>query len=369
MPPGIAEAARPVVVECVIRAHLAVGVDLETRLLNAAARATVDARVAPRAGDLPALVVRVVVGTQVHLRRERDVPHAAYPVVVLPQDRRRRVDRYARHDLGAADPCPHLGDRSEQPERGRELVPAVVEHQDATTVLHLLELPVVAAHRHIPTAAAAPDHLHVVSADGTDLARLDGCLQLPQRFVEEVVLHHPQHPIVRLRGVDHPLRLGEVVAHGLLQVDVPAVAEQFDHAVDVQRNRQQGFDRVDLYIARRELRGRRERARVRPIALPFGAAFLARVDQRDHLHVGIVVVRAHVEVVDAAEPDEGRAHGTVVGSEAHGVRVSCCSSMVLPAGSAIQIWTMPSPWTPRVYSMPRASSSRIAPTRSSTATQ
>ena len=54
-------------------------------------------RAKPRAaGDLPALVVRVVVGAQVQVGRERDVPDAADAVVVLPHDRRGRVDRDAR---------------------------------------------------------------------------------------------------------------------------------------------------------------------------------------------------------------------------------------------------------------------------------
>src|SRR4029077_15416678 len=98
---GIAEAARPVVVERVIGAHLAVGVDLETGLLNATACAPVDARVAPSAGDLPTLVVRVVVGAQVEVGRQRDVPDAADPVVVLPHDRGGCVDLHTGHHLGA----------------------------------------------------------------------------------------------------------------------------------------------------------------------------------------------------------------------------------------------------------------------------
>ena len=100
-------------------------------------------------------------------------------------------------------------------------------------------------------------------------------------------------------------------------------------------------------------------ARVGPVGLALGAPLLARVDERDHLDVGVVEVRAHVEVVDAAEADERGAHRSVVRREAHCVRVSCWSSMVLPAGSVIQICTTPSPCTPRTYSMPRASSSAI----------
>ena len=219
-------------------------------------------------------------------------------------------------------------------------------------LLHLLDLPLVAARRNVPTAAAAAHHLHVVAAHRAELAGLDRLLELPQRLVEEVVLHHPEHPVVGFGGVDHPLRVGEVVAHRLLQVDVPAVAEELDHAVDVQRDRQERLDRVDFESARCELGGRRERAGVGPVGLALRAPFFARIDERDDLDVGVVDVGAHVQVVDAPEPDERGAYRAVVGSEAHSARVSCWSSMVLPAGSANQICTVPSPCTPRVYSMP-----------------
>ena len=51
-------------------AQLAVGVDLEARLLDAAPGAAVHAREPGAAGDLPALVVRVVVGAQVEVGRD-----------------------------------------------------------------------------------------------------------------------------------------------------------------------------------------------------------------------------------------------------------------------------------------------------------
>ena len=105
----VAEAARPVVVERVERAHLAVGVHLEARLLDAAPGAAVHARVARAAGDLPALVVRVVVGAQVQVGRERDVPHAADRRSRAPtRSSSARRSSIAGHDLGGADPGPHL---------------------------------------------------------------------------------------------------------------------------------------------------------------------------------------------------------------------------------------------------------------------
>ena len=39
------------------------------------------------------------------------------------------------------------------------------KYQDAAAALHLLELVLVAAHRHVPATAPAAHHLHVVAAD------------------------------------------------------------------------------------------------------------------------------------------------------------------------------------------------------------
>jgi hypothetical protein len=78
---------------------------------------------------------------------------------------RGRVDLDAGHDLGAAHPGPHLSDRAEEPDGRGQLVPTVVEDENPAAFLHLLELPFVAARRHVPTAPAAAHHLHVVAAD------------------------------------------------------------------------------------------------------------------------------------------------------------------------------------------------------------
>src|SRR5260221_7281653 len=88
----VAETARPVVIERMVTAHLAVGVDLEAGLLNATAGAAIDPRISRAAGYLPAFVVGVVIGSQVHVHREGDIPHAADTIVVLPHDRGRRVE-------------------------------------------------------------------------------------------------------------------------------------------------------------------------------------------------------------------------------------------------------------------------------------
>src|SRR5260370_42027126 len=89
---GVAETARPVVVERVVTAHLAIDVDLEAGLLDAAAGAAIDPRIALAARNLPAFIVGVVVGSQVEINGEGDIPHAADTVVVLPHDRGRRID-------------------------------------------------------------------------------------------------------------------------------------------------------------------------------------------------------------------------------------------------------------------------------------
>ena len=67
-----------------------------------------------------------------------------------------------------------------------------------------------------------------------------------ERFVEDVVLHHAQQAVVVLGGLEHLLGTGEVVAHGLLQVDVPAVAEELDDAFGVDGGRDECLDGVHL---------------------------------------------------------------------------------------------------------------------------
>ena len=83
----------------------------------------------------------------------------------------------------------------------------------------------------------------------------------------------------------------------------------------VQRDRKQRLDRVDLEAAGGQLGHGGERPGGRPVRLALGAAFLARVDQRHHLDVGIVEIGAHVEVVDTAEADECGAYRPLVRCE------------------------------------------------------
>jgi hypothetical protein len=112
--------------------------------------------------------------------------------------------------------------------------------------------------------------------------------------------------------IEHPLGAGQVVAHRLLQIDVPSVSEEFYDALDMQRNRQQRLHGVDLETTGRQLGGRCERPWPGPVGLPLLAALFTRVDQSDDLHIGIVEVGAHVQVVDPAEADESGTYGTVV---------------------------------------------------------
>src|SRR5580704_10060831 len=193
MAAGVAKAARPVVVESVERSHLALGIDLDARLLYSTAGTAIDTREALAAGDLPAFVIRVVVGTKVEIGGDRDVPHPADAVVMFPDDRRRRVDLDARDNLGTADPGAHFLDRPEQPDRGRKFVPAVVEYEDAAAALHLLKLPTVTARGYVPAAAAAAHHLHVVAVHVSEQPGFNRLLELSQRLVEQIVLHHAQH--------------------------------------------------------------------------------------------------------------------------------------------------------------------------------
>src|SRR5262249_54048607 len=54
-----------------------------------------------------------------------------------------------------------------------------------------------------------------------------------------------------------------------------------------------------------------------PVALPLFATFFVRIYERNDVHVGVVDVRAHVQVVDATQPDKRGAHRTVIRREAH----------------------------------------------------
>ncbi|HTS99967.1 MAG TPA: hypothetical protein VMI33_25480 [Streptosporangiaceae bacterium] len=157
----------------------------------------------------------------------------------------------------------------------------------------------------------------MVADDLPDLARLGHRLEPVQRLVEQVVVHHAQHPVAGPGRGQHPLRLGQVVAHRLLQVDVPAVAEHLGHALGVQHDRQQDLGRVHLDAAGRQLGGGRERARAWPVGLTLRPPFLARVDERDDLDVGVAEIAADVQVVDPAEADERGPHRPVVCHEAH----------------------------------------------------
>ena len=58
----------------------------------------------------------------------------------------------------------------------------------------------------------------------------------------------------------------------------------------MERNRQQRFDRIDLEAAGRQLGRRGEGPGLGPVGLTLRPAFLARVDQGDHLDIGIVEV-------------------------------------------------------------------------------
>ncbi len=98
---------------------------------------------------------------------------------------------------------------------------------------------------------------------------------------------------------------------------MPAVAEHLGHAVGVQHDRQQDLGRVNLDAAGRQFGGGRECARARPVGLTLRPPFLARVDERDDLDVGVAEITADVQVVDPAEADERGPHWPVVRHEAH----------------------------------------------------
>src|SRR5262249_25391959 len=113
VPARVTEAARPVIVERVVAAHLAIDVDLQAGLLNAAAGTPVHPREAPAAGDLPSLVVGVVIRPEVHVRRDGDIPHAPDTIGVFPRDHGGRVNVDAVAERGGSNPCADLADRAE----------------------------------------------------------------------------------------------------------------------------------------------------------------------------------------------------------------------------------------------------------------
>ena len=90
---------------------------------------------------------------------------------------------------------------------------------------------------------------------------------------------------------------------------MPAVAEELDDPFDVQRDGEQRLDGVDLEPAGGQLGHRGERRAPGQSACALRPPLLARVDQGHDLDVGVVDVGAHVEVVDAAEADEGGPDG------------------------------------------------------------
>src|SRR5260370_36817503 len=110
----VAETARPVVIERVVSAHLAVGVDLEAGLLDATAGAAINPRKSRAAGYLPALAVGGVIGSAAHAHRRGDIPPAAHTLLVLPLDRGRRLQGPPRPDRGLPGPGAGCPDHAQQ---------------------------------------------------------------------------------------------------------------------------------------------------------------------------------------------------------------------------------------------------------------
>ena len=244
-------------------------------------------------------------------------------------------------------------------------MPAVVEHEDAAPVARLFELPLPRRPGDFPAAVAGRDHFEVQPGGFADLARLDDFLQAAERLVVDEVLHHAQVHAGGVGGRDHLVRFFERVRERLLQIHVEAGAQRLAGDLAVQRRRHQDVDRVEIGGEHRVEIG--ELLRVRPFGTAFREAGRVGIAQRDDLDVVVVAVAARDEVVDAAEADDTDAGRSSEGQRHVRVR-SSCSSMVLPAGSVIQICTT-APCAPRLYSTPWASSSATAASMSSTPTQ
>ena len=222
-------------------------------------------------------------------------------------------------------------------------------------MLHLLELPLVAAHRDVPPAPAARHHLQVVADDVADGAR-----PRPSPSASATARRTGSSPSRAARGRWPPRRRACAARRAACCTSASAGSRASrGRAARPRRRRATGSvatprpcrprdrsqpDRRPTRTSRR----RASRARARR-AVPRSGRRARPLRRR-----GCRRYAAHVEVVDAAEADERGAHRTVVRGERHSHRCSgsCCSSTVLPAGSLIQICTFDSPWTPRLYSMP-----------------
>ena len=86
---------------------------------------------------------------------------------------------------------------------------------------------------------------------------------------------------------------------------MPALGQTGHHDLFVACRRHEQLHGVDVDPARDEFIDRGEGAHPGPVGGSLGAALVTGVDDRDDLGVGVVHVRANVELVDPTEPDEG----------------------------------------------------------------
>jgi hypothetical protein len=93
------------------------------------------------------------------------------------------------------------------------------------------------------------------------------------------------------------------------------VAEHLHNEPGMERHRQQGFHRIHLEPALRQVIDGGESPGCGEVPPSLAATLLAGVDERDYFYVGIVDVGADVEVVDPAETDEGRPDRPIIRTE------------------------------------------------------
>ena len=185
-------------------------------------------------------------------------------------------------------------------------------------VAHLLELPLVAAHRDVPTAPAAGHHLEVVADDVAD-----GRRPRPSPSASAAARRTGSSPSRAARGRWRAAASSMRCASGnVLHIGFCRLTCQPWPSSSITPSTCNGIGSsastasTSSPLAASSATDANVRASGQS-RCALGASLLARVDERDDLDVGVVAVRAHVEVVDAAEADERGAHRTVVGGEGH----------------------------------------------------
>lgn len=126
---------------------------------------------------------------------------------------------------------------------------AVIEHQEATAVLGLIQAPKLRAKRHFPRSVGGAsvqmdsDHRRLA-----DLSRLDHLFGADVRSIEDEILIDPEDHACALRRFDHLLGLCHSAGHRLLDRDMLACLTGCEGHLGVQMVGDQKLYQVHLGI-------------------------------------------------------------------------------------------------------------------------